>query len=134
MEANTTTPTLSQQEIQNIYNDAATQLINGRTNDEVIEMMTRNGFTTQEASTVVKTFRQQIAQAKLDKANKDIRNGALWCVGGLVVTGMTYSMASGGGSYLVCWGPVIFGGIQLFRGMANSGTANSELAAALAEE
>jgi hypothetical protein len=36
------------------------------------------------------------------------------------VTGVTYSMASsgsGGGTYIITWGPVIFGGIQLVKGL-----------------
>ena len=43
--------------------------------------------------------------------------GALWCIGGLVVTAATYSSAaSSGGSYIVAWGPVLFGGWQFLKG------------------
>ena len=46
--------------------------------------------------------------------------GALWCVGGLVVTigGYVLAAKNGGGSYMIFWGAVIFGAIQFFRGLA----------------
>jgi hypothetical protein len=51
-------------------------------------------------------------------ANRNMLVGGLWCVGGIVVSVATYSAASsGGGSYVVAWGAIIFGGIQFFRGL-----------------
>ena len=46
--------------------------------------------------------------------------GALWCIGGILVTAITYSAAassSGGGSYFVAYGAIIFGAIQFFKGL-----------------
>jgi hypothetical protein len=45
-------------------------------------------------------------------------HGAMWCVGGLVVTGITFAMASGGGIYVVAYGAIIFGAIQFLKGFA----------------
>ena len=43
--------------------------------------------------------------------------GALLCIGGIVVTIVTFAIASeSGGMYLIAWGPAIFGGIQFCRG------------------
>ncbi len=51
-------------------------------------------------------------------AGRDIGAGLFWCVGGLIVTAVTYSRASEqGGTYLICWGPVLFGGIQVLKGL-----------------
>jgi hypothetical protein len=50
-------------------------------------------------------------------ANKNMLVGGLWCAGGILVTALTYSAASGGGSYVVAWGAIVFGGIQFFRGL-----------------
>lgn len=47
--------------------------------------------------------------------------GGLWCVGGTIVTVLSYASASnqsGGGSYVVAWGAILFGAIQFFRGLA----------------
>jgi hypothetical protein len=43
--------------------------------------------------------------------------GALWCVGGTVVTAVTYQSASPGGHYIIAWGAVLFGAIQFLRGL-----------------
>ncbi len=61
-------------------------------------------------------------------AKKAIIRGALWCVGGLIVTVVTYGAASGpgGGTYVVAWGAILFGGIQFCRGlMALNGSEHS---------
>jgi len=54
---------------------------------------------------------------KKEIAKKNILYGALWCVGGLILTVATYSMASRSGTYFVFWGAVIFGGFQLLKGI-----------------
>lgn len=46
--------------------------------------------------------------------------GALWCIGGIVVTVGSYSLASSsssGGSYFIAWGAVLFGAIQFLKGL-----------------
>ena len=40
------------------------------------------------------------------------------CLLGLVITIATYSAAEGGGSYIVMYGPVVFGAMTAFRGAA----------------
>lgn len=52
--------------------------------------------------------------------NKNMLVGALWCIGGIVVTAATYSAASsssGGGTYVVAWGAILFGGLQFLKGL-----------------
>jgi hypothetical protein len=52
---------------------------------------------------------------------KNMTVGALWCVGGLVVTIGTLAAASDrGGTYLIAWGPVIFGFIQFCKGLGQT--------------
>jgi len=45
--------------------------------------------------------------------------GGIVCVAGIVITGVTYLAASGpgGGTYLVAWGAILFGGLRFFRGL-----------------
>lgn len=43
--------------------------------------------------------------------------GALFFFGGLFITFATYSAAEGGGSYVLAWGAILFGGIQMARGL-----------------
>jgi hypothetical protein len=54
-------------------------------------------------------------------AKKNMLVGGLWCIGGTIVTAVTYGAASNspnGGSYVVAWGAIIFGAIQFFRGLS----------------
>ena len=43
------------------------------------------------------------------------RRGGLWFAGGALVTALTYAFLSG--TYFLAWGPLIFGGFQLVRGL-----------------
>ncbi len=57
----------------------------------------------------------------LKGGKKLITGGILWTVGGIVATVVSYSAAasnSGGGTYYLFWGAVIFGLYDLFRGIA----------------
>jgi hypothetical protein len=39
---------------------------------------------------------------------------------GIVVTAVTYDSASEqGGTYIVAWGPMVYGAIRLFKGLAS---------------
>ena len=44
--------------------------------------------------------------------------GGIWCVGGIIVTAVTYSMVSeSGGTYFVAYGAIIYGGYQFVKGL-----------------
>jgi len=60
--------------------------------------------------------RQQLAVAR-----RNMIVGGFWLFGGLAVTVAALSAAAsspGGGSYVVAWGAILFGGLQFFRGVA----------------
>ena len=55
-----------------------------------------------------------------DAAKKHMLYGALWCVGGIILTAGTYQAASNdphGGSYMIAWGAIAFGFIDFLRGL-----------------
>ena len=96
----------------NIYDEAARMLSNRRNNpEEVVEVLVQKGLIREKASFVVETLIEQIAEAKKKKANKDIVIGLLWCGGGTILT-----LAHVG---FIFWGAVVFGAIQLIRGVVN---------------
>ena len=52
------------------------------------------------------------------RGKKKMLYGALWFIGGLIVTGMTYAAASrSGGTYVITYGAVIVGAVQFIRGV-----------------
>lgn len=108
-------------DLQAMYSFAAEQLVHQqRAGDDVAEMLVQKGMDPDAAVTLVDSLQQQIIDAKRSRAQKDMLWGGLWFFGGLIVTFVTYSNASGGGSYMVAWGAILFGGIQFFRGVINS--------------
>jgi len=50
-------------------------------------------------------------------AHKEAVKGILWFVGAMVITFITYSAASDGGTYFVFWGAMIYGIYRLLRGL-----------------
>ena len=43
--------------------------------------------------------------------------GALWFIGGVAVTAVTYAAATGGGTYVVTYGAILYGVIQFCVGL-----------------
>ncbi len=52
--------------------------------------------------------------------NNDIKWGLIWLLGGGIITLYTYESAANGGSYLIMWGAMIYGGYRLLIGVFSS--------------
>ncbi len=104
-----------------IYTYAAEQMQNGQSDLQIETSLTQQGLDQETAATVVRNLHEARSQVASSAGAKNMAFGALWCIGGIAVTAFTYSAASeGGGSYVVAWGAILFGGIQFFRGMMQS--------------
>jgi len=85
----------------------------------------RSAFTTLVDPAARAAYDAQLASAPVASAETDgagsfayARNGALWFAGGCLLTAITYLIAGElGGRYFIAWGAVVFGGIQLVRGL-----------------
>ena len=110
---------IDQQEMVNqIYGFTADMLYNQKKSvEETKAALIENGLRAEDADVVIANLQNQYKQKKREAGNKNMLYGALWCVGGLLVTILTYSAASDGGTYVVAWGAVIFGAIQFFKGV-----------------
>ncbi len=101
-----------QQFPEHIYEQAANLLVSQKQRpEEAIESLKLSGLAAEDARTVVETLHGQITKIKKAQANKDILYGALWCGGGTIAT-----LANIG---FIFWGAIIFGGIQLVKGIVN---------------
>ena len=81
---------------------------------KVRDMAGTEGF--MEGQTRIKV----LPEANKAVGQKNMLYGALWCIGGTVVTAVTYSAATSspsGGHYWVAWGAIVFGGAQFFKGL-----------------
>lgn len=48
--------------------------------------------------------------------------GGLWCIGGILVTVLTYdAVKDTGGHYIIAWGAILFGGLQFLKGLCQCG-------------
>jgi hypothetical protein len=96
----------------------AVALINqGKSRAQIEAELKSIGLGQESVSSVVNRVFQLRKQAHRDVAGRNIVFGAIWCVGGIAVTALTYQMASGGGTFFVAWGAVLFGGIQCLKGL-----------------
>jgi hypothetical protein len=129
MSSQDVTPDESQQPdpklvIQQIASVAAQQIRNGQPRYAVIKMLTERGVPQQFATQVVDQLFAVRREALKKRAERDMLIGGLFCVGGVILTILTYSSASSspsGGTYILAWGPIIFGAVQFFRGLSNRG-------------
>ncbi|RYY67138.1 MAG: hypothetical protein EOO12_02060 [Chitinophagaceae bacterium] len=93
-------------------NEAARMLIQDqRTRQDVIEHLVNGGVAEDEATDIVESLAGAISDAKRARAKKDMLYGGLWCAGGTILT-----VAHIG---YIFWGAIIFGGIQLVKGVVN---------------
>jgi hypothetical protein len=106
---------------QAVYAFAAEQMKNGSSPQQIQGMLVEKGLDQESAATVVSNLTRMRSEAVRDAGKKNMLYGALWCIGGIVVTGATYSAASDGGTYIVAWGAIVFGAIQFFRGLDQAG-------------
>jgi hypothetical protein len=111
-----------EQGLQAIYSFAGQQMRNGAAPPTIEKTLIGQGLDAQMAATVVSNLMQARAKALKAAGRKNMLYGGLWCIGGIVVTALSYQAAAnaGGGRYILAWGAILFGGIQFFRGMIQS--------------
>lgn len=115
---------------------AVHQLESGRSPVEVEREFVERGFNHEVSRTLVQRalqlryerapggpqsaprFARVQEQEQESDGHTDMAVGALICIGGIIITAATYSAASGGGTYVVAWGAIIFGAIRFFKGLA----------------
>lgn len=112
-------------EIQELLSDTSKIIVNNEnTLDEITNTLVSKGIETEKAKTIAQNLYTQVTddiKAKQIIAEKDMRTGARWFWGGVIITSITYLFAEDlGGSYIVTWGAIVFGAIQFFRGLSNS--------------
>jgi len=123
---------LSEEEIvETVYGFAAEMMGEGKTGAEIESALTEKGLDRETAQAVVGNLNAVAAEAG-SEANKQtglkhMGMGALWGIGGAVVTAVTYSAASeGGGTYMVAWGAMVIGGLEFLYGVFKYVTAGSD--------
>jgi len=109
--------------VQAVYEFAASQVASGKKKAQVEQALVEKGLDSESASIVAANVFRMRGDAISAAGKKNMLYGLLWCVGGAIVTAATYQVAANspnGGSYVVAWGAIVFGGIQFLRGAAQA--------------
>ena len=69
-----------------------------------------------DEESIVETNEYVNQEDLLKKARRNIIAGLIWCIGGILVTYLTYYFAKPGASYTVAYGAIIYGAIQAVGG------------------
>lgn len=59
----------------------------------------------------------QTPEVEGKQLNHHIKVGLVWLIGGIIVTWVTYSSTEPGGTYFLFWGPMLYGGYRIWRGL-----------------
>ncbi len=96
--------------IKQMYGYASLLYGRGMNYYQVKTALMERGLDETNATHIVDSFEVQMGDANKNKAQKDMLYGALWCVGGIVLT-----LAHIG---FIFWGAIVFGAIKFFRGLS----------------
>lgn len=103
--------------VEAIYAFASEQMNNGVPDRDIRANLEDQGLDADSAEAVVANLGRMRKEANQEAGRKNMMYGLLWCVGGALITAVTYSAAANGGTYVVTWGAIVFGAIQFFQGL-----------------
>jgi hypothetical protein len=100
-----------------IYNYAAGLMKDGASPAIIQAKLVEAGLDNDSAAIVVNNLLAARARARKEAAGEMMLGGGLACAFGIIVTVVTYALASAGGWYIVAWGAIAVGAIQFLRGL-----------------
>lgn len=106
------------QELSGFFQYAVMELSNNKSQREVEKLVVSRGASPEVAKTIVNDAQYVIRKARREKYKKRMLRGLLWTTIGIVITCGTLVFASElGGRYVLFYGPIIFGVIDLVIGI-----------------
>jgi len=106
------------QELSGFFQYAAMELANNKPHQAIEKSLISRGASPEIAKTMVHDAKYVIKKARREKYKKQMIRGLLWTVGGTVITCGTLAFASQlGGRYVLFYGAIIFGFIDLMIGI-----------------
>jgi hypothetical protein len=110
----------TQDTIEALFDDAVRLAEDGRTVAEIQTHLKACGLDDGAAAGLAQHAWDMPADQRRRAGRRNVISGAAVCVLGLLVTAVTYVVAAsspGGGRYVIAWGIVLIGVLQLFRGI-----------------
>lgn len=96
---------------------AAEKAAEGKNRSQVADELTRQGVPYDAAADIVQRIFEYRSEVRRKEGGKSIGCGLLMLIVGGIITGLTYSAASEGGSYFITTGLFVVGGITLLTGI-----------------
>jgi hypothetical protein len=113
--------TFEYESVEGVYEHAASLVKAGKAKGQIREDLKLRGLNDEEALAVANSIFELRRKALKESGELNMLYGALLCVGGVVVTAVTYQIAASffeGGYLVVASGAIVFGAIQFFLGFA----------------
>jgi len=98
----------------------------GKSNEEIIVDLLDTGLSNYQATIIVENM-EIAAMALLDKSENQMLKSGIFFIIGLIVTIFTYTSALNGGTYIIAYGAIIFGGYRCIEGMIDKKKYHSVL-------
>lgn len=110
------TSTNEKENLELVMNHAIVLYSEDKNSFEVKEDLKSKGMSDDLATRIAEEAQEMYNTLIKSKAEKSIMYGALWLIGGIVVTALSYS-SSGGKGYILTYGAIIGGLVQLVVGI-----------------
>src|SRR5260221_539363 len=96
---------------------AAKLMKNGIADNVIRSKIVVMGLTDEQASAVINTLRKVRKEVQRKTGQRNMLIGGLICLAGIIITVATLSATRGGGTYILMWGAILFGGVQCTAGV-----------------
>jgi hypothetical protein len=123
MHGNTTT---DEARFRPFYEYAADQMTQGVPRWQIEQSLVHQGLDPAVARMVLRDLVKMRRDCAPGQAGEEVEGrsgpalmltGAAWCIGGILVTGVTMMASSFSGFYIVAWGAILFGGLEFLWGL-----------------
>jgi hypothetical protein len=115
-----------QKEVEALSEAVTKELAGGKNKKEIVKELVKQGWSRETANEFVAGAEQAVKEYKrspegrrvlAEKHKKRMIRGLLWTIAGIVITALTYTAASEGGTYFICWGAILLGFIDFLVGL-----------------
>lgn len=96
---------------------AAEKMVEGRSVPEIRIALMGKGIPYDDATRIITEVAEARTEVDNEAAEQLIQKGVFWLLGGLFVTGFTYRVFEGGGTYIIAWGAILYGALQIVSGL-----------------